>query len=425
MARPKRPWSKTVEESGVSVRVYERAPGSVLYRETRDAGGRKDRRSLGHRDRALAEAQARQLARRVAELRFAGHAGPVTLGQLCALYAQHRAPLLSPKRRGEAATFAALFRAHLGDAFCVDDLSQTDVDRYVAARRSGALRALGDALRDGEAPRGVRDGTLSQDLRWLASACRWAQGFRLRGRRLLTTDPMAGLALPRERNPKRPVASEERFRRTIAHTDAVDPSGRLRVALALARYTGRRISAICSLRASDALLSLDQVARALAAAGLDERLAEHMPHGALRWRAEHDKLGFFEITALGRGARAALEASVKQSGRVGDAWLFPSDMAPDRPLDGTIAGRLLRKAEAKAELPKLERGRFHPYRRLFAVEGKTLPDVDVAKAGGWRDTRAMKESYQRPDPATVLKVVENVGGGHTLDTPPAQPTKVQ
>jgi len=59
-------------------------------------------------------------------------------------------------------------------------------------------------------------------------------------------------------------------------------------------------------------------------------------------------------------------------------------------------------------------------RRLFAVEGKTLPDVDVAKAGGWRDTRAMRESYQRPDPATVLKVVENVGGGHTLDTPSTQ-----
>jgi hypothetical protein len=90
------------------------------------------------------------------------------------------------------------------------------------------------------------------------------------------------------------------------------------------------------------------------------------------------------------------------------------------PLDGTVAGRLLRKGEAKAGLPKLERGRFYPYRRLFAVEGKTLPDVDVAQTGGWRDTEAMKESYQRPDPATVLKVVENVGGGHTSDTSATQ-----
>jgi hypothetical protein len=41
------------------------------------------------------------------------------------------------------------------------------------------------------------------------------------------------------------------------------------------------------------------------------------------------------------------------------------------------------------------------------VERKHLPDVDVAKAGGWRDLATMKQSYQQPDPATVLRVVEN------------------
>ncbi len=38
-----------------------------------------------------------------------------------------------------------------------------------------------------------------------------------------------------------------------------------------------------------------------------------------------------------------------------------------------------------------------------------MPDVDVAAAGGWRDTRALKLSYQQPDPASVLRVVE-LGG---------------
>lgn len=61
------------------------------------------------------------------------------------------------------------------------------------------------------------------------------------------------------------------------------------------------------------------------------------------------------------------------------------------------------------ELPKLVGGVFHPYRRLWATERKHLPLVDVATAGGWRDTQALRLSYQHADPATVLRVVENAG----------------
>lgn len=108
-------------------------------------------------------------------------------------------------------------------------------------------------------------------------------------------------------------------------------------------------------------------------------------------------------------ARAALDAYLRRHPTVGDAWLLPGEKDPNEPLVPTVAGRLLVKAERRAKLPKLERGRLHPYRRLFAVEGKALPDVDVAKAGGWRDTRSLKQAYQQPDPATVLRVVEAVG----------------
>jgi hypothetical protein len=65
---------------------------------------------------------------------------------------------------------------------------------------------------------------------------------------------------------------------------------------------------------------------------------------------------------------------------------------------------------------KLERGVWHPYRRLWAVERKHLPDVDVARAGGWRDLTTMKRSYQQADPITTLRVVENHPAGHTSDT---------
>ena len=87
------------------------------------------------------------------------------------------------------------------------------------------------------------------------------------------------------------------------------------------------------------------------------------------------------------------------------APLFPSDEADGVPLRTDVAARWLLEAEASAKLPKLEQGVWHPYRRLWASERKHLPDVDVAAAGGWKDTVALKRSYQHADPDTILAVV--------------------
>ncbi len=85
--------------------------------------------------------------------------------------------------------------------------------------------------------------------------------------------------------------------------------------------------------------------------------------------------------------------------------LFPAPLSDDAPIEQRLVTRWLLRAETAAELPKLEQSCWHAYRRLWAVERKNLPDVDVAAAGGWRDTRALKVSYQHADPATMLKVV--------------------
>jgi hypothetical protein len=63
------------------------------------------------------------------------------------------------------------------------------------------------------------------------------------------------------------------------HTDTVDQLGRLRTILMLARHAARRVNAICSLRASDVLLSRERIVSALAAGGKDVGGAAHMPHG--------------------------------------------------------------------------------------------------------------------------------------------------
>src|SRR5687768_15988111 len=98
--RAPKPWTKTIEESGVAVRVYERESGSLLYREVR-LDERNDRKSLGHHDRVLAEQQAQELSRRLAELRLTGHTGAVTFGQLTPLpAASPRAARRGPRRSG-------------------------------------------------------------------------------------------------------------------------------------------------------------------------------------------------------------------------------------------------------------------------------------------------------------------------------------
>jgi hypothetical protein len=92
----------------------------------------------------------------------------------------------------------------------------------------------------------------------------FARGFRVNGGRLLSENPLRGLDWPKEKNPRRPLASHQRYVRTQQFTDAIDAKGRLRCILALARYTGRRESAICELVASDLLLPDARVRAALA-----------------------------------------------------------------------------------------------------------------------------------------------------------------
>lgn len=121
-----------------------------------------------------------------------------------------------------------------------------------------------------------------------------------------------------------------------------------------------------------------------------------------------------------RRARAAIDAYLRRSRRVGDAPLFPSVSDPRVSIHKTSARRSLLAAEKRAGLPKLERGAWHPHRPLWAPERRHLVDVDVARAGGWRTLSVMTQSYQLADAEGVLKVIENTPVGLTLDSPQTQ-----
>ena len=74
-----------------------------------------------------------------------------------------------------------------------------------------------------------------------------------------------------------------------------------------------------------------------------------------------------------------------------------------------MADKWLRKGESLAGLEPMQRGLWHAYRRKWATERKHLPDVDVAAAGGWKNTVSLKTAYQQADPETILKVVMEPG----------------
>jgi hypothetical protein len=226
---------------------------------------------------------------------------------------------------------------------------------------------------------------------------------------LLGSNPLRHCKRPREKEERilRPRASRERFDATLAKADEVDATGRFRLALTIARYTARRVDAVLHLRASDLLLTEARARAALANAGQDESAAAKWPHGAIRWAPEFDKMRTTRITPIGPTLRAEVDRYFKvweDEATKSEVWLF-RQVDENKPVTRNVANRWLREAERLAGLPKLRGGLWHSYRRLWATERKDLPDADVAKAGGWTGTRAMKAAYQQDTVECVFAAV--------------------
>jgi hypothetical protein len=159
--------------------------------------------------------------------------------------------------------YYGLIETHVSRDFHIENLTQHHVDAYVAARRSGALES---PKKRGTRP-GVRDGSIRSELQLLVSILHFGETHKVNGRPLLTATPLKGVQIPQERNPMRPVATEERYQKLFKVADAVEPLGRFRCVLSLARECGRRINAIVNLSAADVLLSREQIEISLAAVG--------------------------------------------------------------------------------------------------------------------------------------------------------------
>jgi hypothetical protein len=74
-------------------------------------------------------------------------------------------------------------------------------------------------------------------------------------------------------------------------------------------------------------------------------------------------------------------------------------------MDRHLVDKWLTSAERRADLPKLDGGLWHAYRRKWATERKHLPLNDVSAAGGWNGVDTLLKVNQQPDQHTLLAVL--------------------
>ena len=81
-----------------------------------------------------------------------------------------------------------------------------------------------------------------------------------------------------------------------------------------------------------------------------------------------------------------------------------------RPVGEKTVAHWLDRAMKVAGVLALAQDKFHGLRRKWMTERNDYPDKDVARAGGWRSTRVIKQAYQQGDGATALEVLLVPGG---------------
>jgi integrase len=386
-------WSRSLGYRGVRVRLFQKRSGGQFFRAVWVPERGEDRRGLATSNRSEADRLGKELLS--ALFRDEGITAPevLTLGKLWERYNKECVSFLdnTPRSRKDAEGHAEVLLGFFGADCDVRGLSEQDQLVFIKKRLAGGI--VCDEERITEA---VRVRSAEVDLQLLHTMLRWAVTVRTQaGKRLLDQNPLAGVRRPKERNPKRPVATWERFqetRRTIrelAEKGTTEASSRkwlkLELALVLAEATGRRLGAIRQLRWDD----IDLSAR------------------TIRWRAETDKKGKEWIVPIPSELSEELRSFRLKMGGAFGGLVFPRHSDSSQALGRDSFGHWLRDAETKAGLPKLDGSLWHAYRRSWATSRKKLPVVDVAAAGGWSDVSTLLNCYQQPDKETLLEVMSH------------------
>jgi site-specific recombinase XerD len=294
---------------------------------------------------------------------------------------------------------ARRWREFLGDEADPSEITADDLKAFATDRASGRIDARGQRMKRKKDWKPVRQRTVEADLRWLKQRLDWAvRNDHLREHRLRGDDVRAVMQAYKEHHPRRPVAAEGRYQRTLAKADLVmmdvgkkKVRSYLRELLILAHESGHRIGQICRLRVTDV----------------------HLQSEEIRWVGEHAKTGEEVLQPMTDAAREAITSQLARRfelfgpAGVESPWLFPAPRRRSEPCGTSNASRWLKRAEKLANLAPLDGSLWHAYRRKWASERRHQPDEDVAALGGWRDPSVMRQAYQHSDPTKRRQVMED------------------
>lgn len=186
----------------------------------------------------------------------------------------------------------------------------------------------------------------------------------------------------------------------LAPVDRADPSGQLRLLLAIAYYTGRRFEAILQLRWEDVVRKLDDVRDLLhAAEHLNRGWAAYFPNGMLDFREEYDKEGNHFPVPISDSLE--LELNLYRS-RLGSLPLSgPIFESPDRrghPItQSCISKRPHRRRRRDGSLGRINLGR---YDRALLIACRDLHHIGRDPADIFQVRRRRKQD----DPTRLLEV---------------------
>ena len=376
MATRKR-WSRTVgTRRGNRIRIYQRSASGNLQMAVWDPVKKRYKQvSLGHTDRERATREAAEMVR----LRDAGEwidSRSLTLGILVARYlaenthARDGSLKTEHYRRG-----CERYSKYLVDWFGADtpvvELTPERMAGYATARRSGQING-----------RAVGATALHQDIKLLKSMMKWATGVYNNGRPLLDRNPLTGFAIPKTRNPIRPMIEEETVEKLRAVAGRVSPL--MPLLITLMDSTGRRLSSVLGLRWDDF--------------DFEKR--------TITWRAELDKKRRTWIVPMPTQAEVALLEYRAEHPAIGSALVFPMMSEPTKAVTRHLASDWMQRAYRYAGIKRPKGSLWHAFRRRWATLRKDYPLRDLAAAGGWEDlpTALM---YQHPDQETLRRVIDH------------------
>ena len=408
----KRGWTRSFGEQGLRVRLFQKRKDGKFFRFVWQPGKGPDENCLYTTLRTEAEQLVRQLLAKtvLGEVEQRPSNEPVALEYLLDRYSVEAASFLDngANTRKDGLTRIKILCVHFGPDCDVRELREDDLVAYTRWRLSGGAQYGMDAKTGKpKTTRVVRMRSVEADLKVLYAALKWATSVRVgKRRRLLEFHPLQGIRRLREKNPKRPIATWERFQQSRRAAQELAAEAQRRVGdsktdegaaaaeadrakwvraelgLVLLEATGRRTGSIRQLRWEDINFATSEVT----------------------WRAEADKKRQEWLTPIPTSLLEEVRVFQRRLGAVG-GWLFPAEKDPRQPIRRDVFARWILALEKRAGLAKLDGGLLHAFRRKWATERKDLPLKDVAAAGSWKDVGTLLTCYQQADR-------QNHAGGH-------------